>query len=122
MKNNARAEPLVVPHPDRGAPMQVLILEDHPLYAQMVRDEIRSLRPDVECGIVHRLDAALDRIRQCTPDVVIIDLNVPGASGLQALRAIKQALGLNQAILGRMCGESDLSPMSPSLEIDSAGF
>jgi len=122
MKNNARAEPLVLPHPDHGAPMQVLILEDHPLYAQMVRDEIRSLRSDVDCGIVHRLDAALDRIRQCTPDVVIIDLNVPGASGLRALRAIKQALGLNQAILVVMSGESDLSLMSASWELGAAGF
>ena len=122
MKNNARAEPLVVLHPDRGAPMQVLILEDHPLYAQMVRDEIRSLRSDVDCGIVHRLDAALDRIRQCTPDVVIIDLNVPGASGLRALRAIKQALGLNRAILVVMSGESDLSLMSASWELGAAGF
>ena len=122
MKNNARAEPLVVLHTDRGAPMQVLILEDHPLYAQMVRDEIRSLRSDVDCEIVHRLDAALDRIRQCTPDVVIIDLNVPGASGLRALRAIKQALGPNQAILVVMSGESDLSLMSASWELGAAGF
>jgi two-component system nitrate/nitrite response regulator NarL len=102
--------------------MQVLILEDHPLYAQMVRDEIRSIRPDVDCGIVHRLDAALDRIRQCAPDVVIIDLNVPGASGLRALRAIKQALGPNQAILVVMSGESDLSLMSASWELGAAGF
>ena len=102
--------------------MQVLILEDHPLYAQMVRDEIRSLRSDVDCEIVHRLDGALDRIRQHSPDVVIIDLNVPGASGLRALRAIKQALGQKQAILVVMSGESDLSLMSASWELGAAGF
>jgi two-component system nitrate/nitrite response regulator NarL len=122
LKNSGRAEPLVVPHRDRGAPTQVLILEDHPLYAQMVRDEIRSLRPDVDCGIVHRLDAAVDSIRQRAPDVVIIDLNVPGATGLRALRAIKQALGRNQAILVVMSGESDLSLMSASWELGAAGF
>src|SRR2546427_2814265 len=122
MKNDSRAEALAAPHPDRGAPMQVLILEDHPLYAQMMRDEICSLRPDVDCGVVHRLDAALDRIRQCAPNVVIIDLNVPGATGLRALRAIKQALGRNQAILVVMSGESDLSLMSASWELGAAGF
>jgi DNA-binding NarL/FixJ family response regulator len=122
LKNNARAEALVAPHPHRGAPMRVLILEDHPLYAQMVCDKIRSLRPDVDCGIVHRLDEALDRIRQRAPDVVIIDLNVPGATGLRALRAIKQALGSNQAILVVMSGESDLSLMSASWELGAAGF
>jgi DNA-binding NarL/FixJ family response regulator len=122
LKNNARAEPLVVQQAERGAPMHVLILEDHPLYAQMVRDEIRALRSDVDCSIVHRLDAALDRIRQCAPDVVIIDLNVPGASGLRALRAIKQALGHHQAVLVVMSGESDLSLMSASWELGAAGF
>src|SRR5271169_5650687 len=122
LKNNGRGEPLAVPHSDRGRQMQVLILEDHPLYAQMVRDEIRSLRSDVDCEIVHRLDAAVDRIRRCSPDVVIIDLNVPGASGLRALRAIKQALGPKQAILVVMSGESDLSLMCASWELGAAGF
>jgi two-component system nitrate/nitrite response regulator NarL len=122
LKNKGGGEPLAVLHSDRGKQMQVLILEDHPLYAQMVRDEIRSLRSDVDCEIVHRLDAAVDRIRQCAPDVVIIDLNVPGASGLRALRAIKQALGQKQAILVVMSGESDLSLMSASWELGAAGF
>jgi len=71
---------------------------------------------------VHRLDAALDRIHQCTPEVVIIDLNVPGASGLRALRAIKEGLGHNQATLVVMTGESDLSLMSASWELGAAGF
>jgi len=102
--------------------MQVLILEDHPLYAQMLRDEVQSLRSDADCWIVHRLDAALDRIHQCTPEVVIIDLNVPGASGLRALRAIKEGLGHNQATLVVMTGESDLSLMSASWELGAAGF
>jgi len=122
MRNSGRAEPLAVPRPDRRAAMQVLILEDHPLVAQMMREEIRSLRPDADCGVVHRLDAALDRIRQCAPHVVIIDLNVPGATGLRALRAIKQALGGNQAILVVMSVESDLSLMSASWELGAAGF
>jgi len=102
--------------------MQVLILEDHPLYAQMLRDEVRSLRSDADCWIGHRLDAALDRIHQSAPEVIIIDLNVPGASGLRALRAIKEGLGQNQAILVVMTGESDLSLMSASWELGAAGF
>jgi two-component system, NarL family, nitrate/nitrite response regulator NarL len=122
LKNNGRGEPLVVPPSDRGAPIQVLILEDQPLYAQMVRDQIRLLKSDVDCKIVHRLDAAIDRIRHCAPDVAIIDLNVPGASGLRALRAIKQAVGRNQAILVVMSGESDLSLINASSELGAAGF
>ena len=102
--------------------MQVLILEDHPLYAQMLRDEIRALRPDVDCQIAHRLDESLARIRDHAPDVVIIDLNVPGASGLRALRAIKEGLDRHQAILVVMSGESDLSLMSASWELGAAGF
>jgi DNA-binding NarL/FixJ family response regulator len=102
--------------------MQILILEDHPLYAQMVRDEICSLRSDADCRIVHRLDAALDQIHRCAPEVVIIDLNVPGASGLRALRAIKEELGQNQATLVVMSGESDLGLMRASWELGAAGF
>ena len=92
--------------------MQVLILEDHPLYAQTVRDTIVSLRPDAQCRIAHRLDAALEQLGQRLPDLIIIDLNVPGASGLRALRAIKEAIGQRQAKLVVMSGETDVSLMS----------
>jgi two-component system nitrate/nitrite response regulator NarL len=102
--------------------VQVLILEDHPLYAQMLRDEIRTLRPDADCAVAHRLDESLDRIRRCTPDVVIIDLNVPGASGLRALRAIKEEIGQKPSTLVVTSGESDLSLMSASWELGAAGF
>jgi DNA-binding NarL/FixJ family response regulator len=102
--------------------MQVLILEDHPLYAQMLRDEIRALRSDADCRIVYRLDEGLERIRECLPDVVVIDLNVPGATGLRALRAVKEALGRNQAILVVTSGENDPSLMSASWELGAAGF
>jgi len=102
--------------------MQVLIVEDHPLYAQMLRDEIRSLRPEAGCWIVHRLDTALDRIRRHVPDIVIIDLNVPGATGLRALRAIKEELGESPTTLVVMSGEGDLSLVSASWELGAAGF
>jgi len=102
--------------------MFVLILEDHPLYAQMLRDEIRAMKADAECTIVHRLDDGLERIQQRVPDVVIIDLNVPGASGLRALRAIKEAIGSKPATLIVTSGESDLGLMSASWELGAAAF
>jgi DNA-binding NarL/FixJ family response regulator len=102
--------------------MQVLILEDHPLYAQTVRDTIVSLRPDAQCRIAHRLDAALEQLGQRLPDLIIIDLNVPGASGLRALRAIKEAIGQRQAKLVVMSGETDVSLMSAASELGASGF
>jgi DNA-binding NarL/FixJ family response regulator len=107
---------------DESADVKVLILEDHPLYAQMLRDEIRQLVAEADCAMAHRLDEGIESIRQRMPDVVIIDLNVPGASGLRALRAVKEEVVPGRTILIVTSGESDLGVMSASWELGAAGF
>ncbi|HEX9926296.1 MAG TPA: response regulator transcription factor [Anaerolineae bacterium] len=70
--------------------INILIVDDH----SIVRQGIRSLLSNyAEFRIVGEADsgaAALEQVRQQTPDVTLLDIRMPDESGLEVLRQIRQ--------------------------------
>ena len=67
----------------------VAIVDDHPLFLQGVVDII-SLEDDFEIsGQASNGDEALELVREKKPDVVVLDVNLPGMNGLQVTRTIR---------------------------------
>jgi two-component system invasion response regulator UvrY len=68
--------------------MKVLIVDDH----QVVREGVRRLLsqlPDVQFGEAESPPEALTQYRQMRPDIVILDINLNGGSGIELLRHFK---------------------------------
>ena len=66
----------------------VLIAEDHPMQAQLVR---RYLEHDGHTTILARDGwAAVDAARRHHPDLIVLDVMMPGLDGLGALRQLKE--------------------------------
>jgi DNA-binding NarL/FixJ family response regulator len=71
------------------APIQLFLVDDHTVLRQAVRlmlETEQDLRVVGEAGDGREAIAAIARTR---PDVVLIDLKMPGISGLQAIREIR---------------------------------
>jgi DNA-binding NarL/FixJ family response regulator len=71
---------------------RVLIADDHPLYCEALRAVVPQACPDAEiseAGSQAEVVAAVAGGRQF--DLVLLDLNIPGASGLSCLAALRQA-------------------------------
>jgi len=64
--------------------MRVLVVEDDPLVCDLLREFLVGLRH--EPRIVHTAEAALDTLQIERPDVVLLDIRLPGMSGLDFLR------------------------------------
>lgn len=77
---------------------QVLLADDHPVLRLGVR-ELLAAEPDIEvvaeAGDGHE---ALRLIQTCQPDVAVLDIAMPGLSGLEVARQIK-SLGLPCKVL-----------------------
>jgi len=67
--------------------MRVLIVDDHPMVIEGCRGML-SGQKDIEVLEAHNADEALDAYASAPPDVVVLDINLPGVSGFELLRRI----------------------------------
>jgi DNA-binding NarL/FixJ family response regulator len=73
--------------------MRVLIVDDHPLVADSIRQEVLRLRPRAEVRYVESLSAAETEIAEWgPPDAVLLDLNLPDTVGTQGLVRTRELL------------------------------
>jgi DNA-binding NarL/FixJ family response regulator len=71
--------------------LQVLIADDHPLYRSGLR-ALLAAEPDISVvGEAANGRDAVERATDLRPDVVVMDLQMPGGSGIDAIRDIVAA-------------------------------
>jgi two-component system invasion response regulator UvrY len=67
--------------------MRVLIIDDHPMVIEGCRGML-SGQSDIEVLEAHNADEALEIYASSAPDVVVLDINLPGVSGFELLRLL----------------------------------
>ena len=78
--------------------IRVLLVDDHPVLRGGLK-ALLGLEPDVEVvGDVGTGEEGIERVRALRPDVVVMDLGMPGMGGLEATRQIA-ALGLGTKVI-----------------------
>jgi PAS domain S-box-containing protein len=79
------------PHPARrgkGSRIRVVLVDDHAVVREGIALQLRQ-QPDIEIvGEASDGAAALELVRVLNPDVVTMDVNMPGMNGVDAARAI----------------------------------
>lgn len=67
----------------------ILIVDDHAVVRQGVRQILASELPDAAFGEASDSSEAIRAFREQAWDVVVLDLNMPGAGGLELIREMK---------------------------------
>lgn len=69
-------------------PLRVLIADDHPLFRHGIR-ELLNLAPDIQVvGEATSGEEAITQAEALHPDVILMDVNMPGVNGIEATRRI----------------------------------
>lgn len=70
--------------------VSVLLVDDHPVVIEGLR-KLLATAGDIEViGEGHDAASALEQAKALRPDVILLDLRMPGASGIQAIRRLRE--------------------------------
>jgi len=70
--------------------ISVLLVDDHPVVIEGLRKLLEAAGDIDVTGTANDASQALERAKRLRPDVVLLDLRMPGASGIQATRRLRE--------------------------------
>lgn len=70
--------------------LSILVVDDSALYRVLIADAINGISRCNVCCMAADGQNAIDKIRECRPDIVTLDIEMPVMDGLQTLTCIQQ--------------------------------
>ena len=101
-------------------PIKILLVDDHAMFRAGIRALIEAEDRMEVVGEASTGDEAVDRVRELKPDIVIMDLAMPGSNGLEATRRIS-ALELNTSVLV-LTVHAEEEYLVPVVEAGASGY
>lgn len=86
--------------------LRVLLVDDQPLFRRALATLISAQFDMTVVGEGENGRDALDKVRVLRPDIVVMDVNMPGSSGVDGVNAIRQA-GITTPIVMLTVSEDD---------------
>jgi CheY-like chemotaxis protein len=105
--------PILVTAPQCGPVQRILLVEDNPGDAQLVRMAFAEALPSARVSVVTDGEAALARLREeGPPHLLLLDLNLPGLTGHEVLESIRADAALRRlpvVVLSSSDAEADVT-------------
>ena len=100
--------------------MRILVGDDDPLVTHLVRAGLRAKGWDVSIA-VDAMQVVMFAART-TPDAIILDINMPGGTGISALKRLKASVTLGAIPVLVVSGSSDPAVPQTVKELGAADF
>ena len=72
---------------------RIAIVDESPAFVAAAVDYLARVSGFVICGTAHSASQAVDLVRRAAPDVLLLDLGLSPARGLQRVRDVKEVSG-----------------------------
>ena len=101
-------------------PIRVLIADDHRLFAEAL-EAILAAEPEMEVvGRARNGEEAVEQSLALKPDVILMDIAMPGVDGVEATKRICK--NLKRACVLMLTGSNSLTDVARAREAGAAGY
>jgi len=100
--------------------MNVLIVDDHPVVAEYLRNAAGRAVPDAVIRIAGDLEAAFESMRDSPAEMVMLDLGLPGCGGMEAVLRFRKAFPDARVVV--ISAEDGRNAIRGCLALGAAGF
>jgi two-component system, NarL family, response regulator LiaR len=101
-------------------PLVVAIVDDHRLLTDAIRLLLKG-EPGIQiAGVFHTAEEALSSWEQSPPDIVLMDIDLPGMDGIEATRLLLEAHPDTKVIVITAYQESDL--LTQAVRLGAVGY
>src|ERR1035437_5073409 len=100
--------------------VKILLVDDHTVLRSGLRLLLESQGEFQVVGEAASGEEALERLRELFPDIVIMDLAMPGMDGLTAMVRIQESYPRVKVLV--MTQHADRAYLSPALQAGASGY
>ena len=100
--------------------MNVLIIDDHPIVAEYLRNAAGRAIPDAVVRLAGDLDAAFESMRDHPAQLVLLDLGLPGCEGIESV--LRFRTGFPDARVVVVSSEDERNAIRGCLALGAAGY
>lgn len=101
-------------------PKRVLVVDDDPSACELLERLLRG--PEIEVAVAHTGQEGIDSARAVRPDLIVMDLVMPGMGGLDAIREIRSLRGLESVPIFVLTGNADPDNIRAAVNLGADDF
>jgi DNA-binding NarL/FixJ family response regulator len=88
--------------------MRIFIADDHPIFRSGLKFLLENSFKDLSIDQFENGDLLIDSMRQETPDIVIVDIDMPGKNGLEVCKEITELKATAKVIILTMYNDPEM--------------
>ncbi|TAK64993.1 MAG: response regulator transcription factor [Bacteroidetes bacterium] len=89
------------------APIRLLIADDHPMVIAGIKTFLADEKHIEIVGEANHGHEVIEKAKELQPDIILMDISMPGINGLEATRILRKELPMTEIIVLTMHGEKE---------------
>jgi DNA-binding response OmpR family regulator len=98
----------------------IMIVDDEPKIVELISDMLSPLEHEIVCA--YNGDEALKKLEDIKPDLVLLDIMMPGVDGLEVCQKIKENPEMSDVSVVMVTGKRDLESHMDAIFAEANGY